>query len=251
MTSEPKLTRWTAEDPDVPSELRDLLRANRDQLGTPGAVHELRQRLSQALGPEAGLVGAGATIKAPLAAFRWGAWVAGGVVSGVAIWSITRGTPESSTASPPQAAPIESPASNVLPPARPLTTPAPAPEHAVAPGPEPTPALAEPHAADEAAAQHGRQRRPKAGASGLREAELLQKAQALLSEDPSQALALTREHERRFQRGALAQEREVIAIEALKRLGREQAASDRAAEFERRYSGSVHQSRVRRPAAQH
>jgi hypothetical protein len=249
MTPEPKLTRWTAEDPDVPGELRDLLRVNRDQLGTQRELLELKQSLSQALGPEAGLAGASATIKAPLAAIRWGAWMAGGIVSGVAIWSITRGTPDPSSASPPHRAAVESPAAQALDEAPPLTTPSPPAEPAVDPGPEPAPAVAEPPAAGQAAAQP--QRRSKAAASGLPEAELLRKAQALLSEDPSRALALTREHEQRFQRGALAQEREVIAIEALKRLGLARAASDRAAEFEKRYRGSVHQSRVRGPAAEH
>ncbi len=250
MTPEPKLTRWTAEDPDVPSELRELLRVNRDQLGTQRELLELKQSLSQALGPEAGLAGAAGTIKAPIAVFRWGAWMAGGIVSGVAIWSITRSTPDPGSASPAHRVPVESP-SNAVEGAAPLTTPSPGAEPAVAPGPDLAPAVAEPRAAGEAAAQPERQRRPKAASSGLPEAELLRKAQALLSEDPSRALALTREHEQRFQRGALAQEREVIAIEALKRLGLEQAASDRAAEFEKRYRGSVHQSRVRRPATQH
>ncbi|MET0410142.1 MAG: hypothetical protein ABW217_02550 [Polyangiaceae bacterium] len=56
---------------------------------------------------------------------------------------------------------------------------------------------------------------------------------------------LTREHERRFPRGSLRQEREVIAIEALKRVGAGRAAGEKASEFEQRYRGSVHQGRVR------
>jgi hypothetical protein len=80
--------------------------------------------------------------------------------------------------------------------------------------------------------------------SGETEVELLERAQAALSERPRDALALTREHRRRFPRGVLVQEREVIAIDALKRLGEERAASDKAAAFEERYRGSVHQNRL-------
>lgn len=248
MTSEAKLPRWT-EDADVPDELRDLLRANRAQLGTQGEVAELMQSVSRALGPEAGLTGAAAAIKAPMAAFRWGAWLAGGVVSAVVIWSMTRGTPPPSSINPPRPALTESPATHAVDAVRPLTTPAPAAGQAAASHPEPAPA-AEPPVAAEAATPPVRRQRSKATAPGLSESELLRQAQALLSEDPSRSLALTREHGRRFQAGALAQEREVIAIEALKRLGRERAASERAAAFEQRYRGSVHQSRVRRPAAE-
>ena len=75
---------------------------------------------------------------------------------------------------------------------------------------------------------------------------MLARAQAALATQPQTALGLTREHQRRFPRGTLAEEREVIAIEALKRLGRTRAASARAAEFERRYHGSVHQPRLER-----
>jgi hypothetical protein len=95
--------------------------------------------------------------------------------------------------------------------------------------------------------------RPRAAARASRsqppslaEAELLQRAQAALRADPAAALALARRHQRRFARGALAQEREVIAIEALKRLGRHDAASSRAAAFERRYRDSLHRSRLER-----
>jgi hypothetical protein len=78
------------------------------------------------------------------------------------------------------------------------------------------------------------------------EAALLEQARAALRGDPANALALAERHRRRFPHGALGQEREVIAIEALKRLGREAAASARAAAFERRYRGSVHRPRLER-----
>jgi hypothetical protein len=76
------------------------------------------------------------------------------------------------------------------------------------------------------------------------EAALLHSARALLTTDPERALRLTQEHARRFSHGALAQEREVIAIESLRRLGKLDAAARRGAAFEQQYPGSVHQSKI-------
>ena len=74
---------------------------------------------------------------------------------------------------------------------------------------------------------------------------MLRRAQAALATQPARALALTSEHQRRFRSGALAEEREALAIEALSRLGRAQEAQRRAALFQRKYPHSVHASRVR------
>jgi hypothetical protein len=76
------------------------------------------------------------------------------------------------------------------------------------------------------------------------EAGLLHLARTLLATDPERALRLTKEHARRYPNGDLAQEREVIAIESLRRLGRLDAAVERGAAFERKYPGSVHQSKI-------
>lgn len=83
--------------------------------------------------------------------------------------------------------------------------------------------------------------KPAAAAS---EVGLLQRAQAALRADPGRALALTAEHERRFPRGALVQEREVIRIEALRRLGKTSAAQERASKFERDFPDSAHRRKV-------
>jgi hypothetical protein len=76
------------------------------------------------------------------------------------------------------------------------------------------------------------------------EHRLLRGARALLERDPSRALALTAEHERRFPNGVLAQEREVIAIAALARLGQDEAARSRADHFATDYPDSPHRDRV-------
>lgn len=76
------------------------------------------------------------------------------------------------------------------------------------------------------------------------EAALLDQARSLLPTDPRRALALTQEHAKRFPRSVLAQEREVIAIQALSRMGQTDAAKKRGADFERQYPGSAHQNKI-------
>ncbi len=72
------------------------------------------------------------------------------------------------------------------------------------------------------------------------EASFLRRAKVALATDPAQALRLTDEHPVRYPRGVLLQEREVIAIEALIRLGRASDARARAASFRSRYPMSAH-----------
>jgi hypothetical protein len=76
------------------------------------------------------------------------------------------------------------------------------------------------------------------------EISLLQAAKAALRDDPAAALALADRHARRFDAGALAQEREVIAIEALVALGRAADARDRGGRFERDFPQSAHRLRI-------
>ena len=76
------------------------------------------------------------------------------------------------------------------------------------------------------------------------EAALLEQARHALSSAPATALALTAQHATRFPHGVLAQEREVIAIEALRRLHRTSEAERRAAAFDQAFPGSAHQRRV-------
>ncbi len=60
------------------------------------------------------------------------------------------------------------------------------------------------------------------------EAQLLERARALLDESPTRALMLTQEHQARFSKGQMAAERELIAIDALLRLGQRHDAERRA-----------------------
>jgi hypothetical protein len=95
-----------------------------------------------------------------------------------------------------------------------------------------------------AAAKRAGARNDSTADDATAEARLLGQARAELARDPARALDLTREHRRRFASGALAQEREVIAIEALGRLGRRADAERRAREFGAKYPDSAHNKKV-------
>ncbi len=76
------------------------------------------------------------------------------------------------------------------------------------------------------------------------ELALIREAQDALRASPARALSLTDAHRRRFGDGTLAQEREVVAIDALVRLGRRDEARARAAALHRRWPRSAHGRRV-------
>ncbi len=73
---------------------------------------------------------------------------------------------------------------------------------------------------------------------------LLRSAQDALRSNPSEALHLASEHTRRFPRGTFAQEREIIAVEALVKLDRRSEAEARAERFHKAYPGSTHRARL-------
>lgn len=77
------------------------------------------------------------------------------------------------------------------------------------------------------------------------ELSLLSAARAALDDDPGRALSLAADHARFHPRGALTEEREVIAIDALAALGRTQAARARADAFARRWPRSAHRAHLR------
>jgi hypothetical protein len=72
------------------------------------------------------------------------------------------------------------------------------------------------------------------------EAGLLYRAKRLAAREPAAALALLAVHARHFADGALAQERDVLTIRLLRRLGRRVLADWLAAEFRARYPHSVY-----------
>ena len=79
---------------------------------------------------------------------------------------------------------------------------------------------------------------------GESEMDLLRRAQDALSSDPKRALALCEVHKDHFANGTFTQEREVIAIDALLRLGRRKEAETRAERFDKAYPTSAHRRRI-------
>jgi hypothetical protein len=118
---------------------------------------------------------------------------------------------------------------------RPVQAPALAPSGAAPTGPEPDPA---PVAAREGAGA------PAPVEDAETEVHLLGRAQEAIRTSPAEALALAERHAARFPGGALAQEREVVAVEALIRLGRRGEAQARVARFVQAFPGSLHRSRL-------
>lgn len=95
---------------------------------------------------------------------------------------------------------------------------------------------------------------PPAVAAPLRDAParpeeeivLLERAESALGNDPAAALALTQILEQQYPQGALAQEREAIAIEALAKLGRREEAQVRLRRFLAAHPESPHRMRLER-----
>jgi hypothetical protein len=87
--------------------------------------------------------------------------------------------------------------------------------------------------------------KPVVATDPVAEAKLLLAARRALPADPKRALAHTSEHERRFPRGSMKEERELLAVRALMALGRSAEAVARAHRFESAYPGSTYAAAVR------
>lgn len=79
----------------------------------------------------------------------------------------------------------------------------------------------------------------------LREDRLLQSAGASVDADPQSALAGLDQHEREFPRGQLAAERELLAVQALRNLGRNDEARARGEALIARFPRTPYASRTR------
>ncbi len=84
-----------------------------------------------------------------------------------------------------------------------------------------------------------------AGIDPVAELALLKRARAAARSAPRRALVLVAEHAMRFPDGTFAQEREVIAVDALLASNDLAAARARAASFMQRFPGSAHARRIR------
>jgi len=213
-------------DPAAPSALRQLLRQGQEDLPNQAAL----ARLSQRLEPEFRALPVGPKSSAVKA------WLVGGVtVAAVAVIAVllTRRVPE-----------VAPPAARAVPSSQ-VAAPSPSPvstavvEEAVAVPTSSSAASAGPASPQPSVQNRSAPVRPS-------EVELLERARRALASDPKRALTLTRQHQSLYPQGALRQEREVIAIEALRRLGAPAQASERAGSFEQRYPDSAHRRSVER-----
>jgi len=76
------------------------------------------------------------------------------------------------------------------------------------------------------------------------EAKLLNEAHAVMASDPDRALAIAGEHAKRYPRGQLAAERELIRVQALVKLGRTAEAEARARALRKSTPSSIYGERL-------
>jgi hypothetical protein len=142
-------------------------------------------------------------------------------------------------------------------PAAPAAPDAPQASHSIdPPGVElaPSAVAVEPASSAATSAAHprprdGRALGPEASASSVdpltREAAMLEAARAMLERDPAGALARLDLHAATFPSGGLALERELLAVDALERLGRYREAQTRGTALLERSPGSIYEERVK------
>ncbi len=223
-------------------ELRQLFRSAREDVPSATRLEGLWARLEPLPGPISGTSPVPPAAPPPPAVTTPSGAGAGKVLAflaalgaaGVAAYFLSRPSPVAPPA-PQKPTPAVTPDQAVAP--RPTTVQATAPTEApeVPSTNSVAPTRAEPRAAQSPASTKATSNDAAA------EAALLERAREAISSDPKRALALTREHARRFPKGILTQEREVIAIDALKRLGKSSEAESRADQFKKTYPGSAHQ----------
>jgi hypothetical protein len=210
--------------------LRDALRAAQANVGTDAQVARLASRLGPLLGVAVPASTGAATAVGAVSKVKLGlAGVALIVAGGGALLLST-----SNDAPPPVPIP---PSKTAEPPRLTVTEPAPAPV-------VPAPVVSEtaPPTSISASKLPDKPQPPVK----LGEADLLEQARSAIKSDPARALQRANEHAQRFPRGVLVQEREVLAIQALRKLGRDAEADRRAEAFAKAFPGSAFQRKLQR-----
>jgi hypothetical protein len=226
----PRLAESAPLSPDVGSLLRDAAQ----DLPTEGQLARVAERLEP--------IFASSAAEAPRPAaravkpFTWGA---GAVALGLLGYAALQGARHSGQDPAPAGSATPAAQSSVAPPAPAATVEAPEPQTIPSAAP---PSSAEPVNHERTApASPARSAERHAGPS---EAELLERARRALATDPARALALAQQHQKQYPNGVLQQERDVITIEALRRLGKVKEADQRAGTFQRQYPDSAHRRSV-------
>ena len=226
-------------DPDDPSRLsdatgpaglRDVLRSAQADVGTDAQLARLAQRLGPILGPPVPVTPAAASATGLSGAAKLGLAGLALIAAGGGAWLVSASHPAGPPPAPSPTHALAPPAADVTPPVI-SATPAPA-----APASEAVVADPSPPTAASVPAKLPAKPTPLAQPS---EAELLEQARAAMKVDPARALQRANEHAAHFPRGVLVQEREVIAIQALRKLGRNAEADRRAQVFAKAFPGSA------------
>ncbi|MDC3961762.1 hypothetical protein [Polyangium jinanense] len=219
---------------DGPDDVRALLRAG--SKARPMTKAE-RARTSARLGRyAAAAVVAGGISWLPAAA------LCAGLGAGTAL--VAWGVHALIAPAPPPSAPPPSPpaALTVAQPPPPAAPPAPSPSSTATP---PPPAPRAPISAAPAPSLSASAEAP-APDPLAEEAALLERARAALNTSPAEALSLAEAHAARFPTGKLGMEREIVIIDALRRLGRTDEARTRGEALLSRARGSLYEERVRK-----
>lgn len=253
MTEPEEPTRWKHGAADAPDGFADLARADAHGGPSDAALSRVIDKLAlQVSAPEiarafhdasgAGTAHAGALRSASSARFGlvWKLLAATCVLGAIAIGLFGRDASRRAQPPPPAANTVATEPTQPHPaaPSTPPATGTAAVPKVAAPEPTATPSTA--------TATPTPARRPIVPpADPAAELRLLELAQQALRNDPARALAITEQHRQRFAHGQFAQEREMLAIEALVALGQRDRAEARARAFSRRYPDSSHLPHLR------
>lgn len=246
-------------DKEAASELGAALREARAATGSAEQLARLRHKLGEGGGASAGTGGGAAELASLAATKSWtvlGALVLGALGVAAYVLGGEREAVPVQRARPAVVAPVVTRAADstvvhqgggvgATPsgPAEVIAAPAPA----STPEPRATPAPAM-RARRERAVSHRRNDSPvvapaHAAVDPDAELALLTRAEQALELKPALTLAILGEHAQRFPEGVLAQEREILSIDAELALGRKVAASARARGFLLRFPSSPHRHR--------
>jgi hypothetical protein len=242
MSERDDVVRWSA-DPHAPAGMHELVRRATAADAGPSTV-----QLASMRGRIAAQLAAGPPVTAALIGAR--AIVVGLVVAaigaGIVAYLATRSAPRPVPAPPPPPALVApKPAAGVPPP------PAALPPSPIPPAPPASPRPVR-HAHAPAAHVAPPAAKPAPPAPVLSEVALLEQARAALRGGrAADALALTAQHATLYADGALGEEREALAIEALVELGRRSDAAARWAKFATAYPQSNYHARLQRLIDEH
>lgn len=236
MTSLEEPTRWTDMD-ELPESLLSDLSTYRDHGPSEAQVSRMLEALAE---PARSGRAAEIARSSDTRLWKWGGAIVTAALVGLISWNALFGSPAETptptrTEVPPQAAPARPPRMPTI----------------VEPNPNAPTTVVEPTKAEEIASQGTVKQRTRIQGSAkpnsdpAAELSILTRARRLLASAPEQSLALTEEHRSHYPKGVFAEERELLAVEALVKLARPADAQTRGRVFLRTHPGSAHGERVR------